>query len=358
MPTLLFYLVALPLFMLGAGYAERKVAAWIQDRLGPTEIGYHGWSQTVADLLKLLQKASLIPRAAHRTLFLLAPSGIFVVVFASFAVLPVTHTWQGAPTVVGTLYIFALITLKSLGIFIAGWSTNNKYARLGAVRALLQWIAYAVPLSISVLCVLVVTQSLDINRIIEQQGSSTPAYFLGIPGIEVNALGGIFTWNIIKMPPLLFAYVVFFIASLAACHRAPFDLPESESELIGGYHTEYGGLRWAWLMMAEYSMMLLMSLWGVILFLGGGHTPFPNLSGLSLGDWTRDIGPLKNDYGWSGFWLFTKALWIIWIKMIIRWTFPRLRFDQTMRLCWQYLTPAALLCCLITLLWQYITLPS
>ena len=358
MSTLLFYLPFLLLFVLGAGYIERKIAAWIQDRLGPTEVGYRGLGQPLADLLKLLQKESIVPTTANKVLFVLAPAWIFIVVFSAFAVLPVTHAWRGAPTATGALYLLAMASLETVGLFVAGWASHNKYAQLGAMRALLQFLAYEIPLSLSVLSVLIVSQTLDLRAIAAQQGLGAPAYtlaptyLLGIKGIDVAQWGGILSWNILRMPSLCLSYVLFFVTSLAACHRTPFDLPESESELVGGYHTEYGGLCFAWLMLAEYSMLLLMSLLGVILFLGGGHTPLPNLPGLPLGSWTSGLPGTWASHIWSGGWLFAKALLIILGQMIIRWTFPRLRFDQVMRLCWQYLTPAALLLCLLTLWWQ------
>ena len=356
MSTLLFYLPFWLLFALGGVYAERKIAAFIQDRLGPTDVGYRGWGQPLADLLKLLQKESIVPAAADKVLFALAPAWILVVVWAAYAVLPVTNAWHGAPTATGVLYLLALAGLEIMGIWGAGWASHNKYARLGAMRALLQFMAYEIPLGLSVLSVVIVSQTLDLATIAVQQGLGAPAhlptYLLGLQGLDVAQWGGVLTWNIVRMPPLCLAYVVFFVASLAACHRAPFDLPESESELIGGYHTEYGGLRWAWLMLAEYSMLLLMSLLGVVLFLGGWHTPLPNLPGLPLGAWTSGLPGTWTGHGWAGFWLLAKALLVVWGQMLIRWTFPRLRFDQVMRLCWQYLTPAALLLSLLTLWWQ------
>ncbi|MHA7877749.1 MAG: complex I subunit 1/NuoH family protein [Bacteroidota bacterium] len=358
MSTVSFYLPFLLLFVLAAGYFERKMAAFIQDRLGPTEVGYWGLGQPLADLLKLLQKERIVPTAADKVLFVIAPAWIFVVVFAAFAVLPVTHTWRGVSTTTGVLYLLAMTSLESIGIFVAGWASNNKYARMGAMRALLQFMAYEIPLVISVLSVLIVSQTLDLQAIAMQQGLGAypPTHLLGISSLDVSRWGGVFTWNIVRIPPLFLAYILFFVASLAACHRAPFDLPEAESELVGGYHTEYSGLRWAWLMLAEYSMMLLMSLLGVILFLGGWHSPLPNLPGLPLGTWTSGIPGTWISHLWAGCWLFSKALFVILLQMVIRWTLPRLRFDQVMWLCWQRLTPAALLLCLITLWWKLLIL--
>jgi NADH-quinone oxidoreductase subunit H len=354
--TLVFYLPCLLLFGLGAVYAERKVAAWIQDRLGPTEVGYKGLAQTFADLLKLLQKEAIVPTAANSKLFSLAPAWMFTTVVAAFAVLPVTNAWSGAPTATGVLYLLAMASLEVLGILIAWWASHNKYALLGAMRAISQIISYEVPLSLSVLCVVVASQTLDLQTISWQQstgnaalGLVSPIYFLGIKSIEVTHWGGLLAWNIFRVPSLFLVYIIFFIASLAACHRAPFDLPESESELIGGYHTEYGGLRWGWIMLSEYSMMLLMSLFGVILFLGSWNSPLPNIGRLSFAAWTSGQPHTLAGHLWSSFWLFSKALGVIFVQMWIRWTLPRLRFDQLMRLCWQYLTPAALVLLLATI---------
>ena len=354
MSTLFFYLPLLMLFALGGIYAERKLAAFMQDRLGPTDVGYRGLLQSFADLLKLLQKESIVPAAADKRLFVLAPAWTLVVVMAAFAVLPVTPTWHGAPTATGVLYLLAMAGLEVVGIWVAGWASHNKYARLGAMRALLQFMAYEVPLGLSVLSVVMVSQTLNLATIAAQQGpdASVSAYFLGIKGLDVSQWGGILAWNIVRMPPLGLAYAIFFVASLAACHRAPFDLPEAESELIGGYHTEYGGLRWAYLMLSEYSMLLLMSLLGVLLFWGGWHSPLPNLPGLPLGTWTSGVPGTWAGRLWASSWLWAKTLLVVGIKMTIRWTFPRLRFDQVMRLCWQYLTPFALALTLVTLCWQ------
>lgn len=363
MPTVYFYLPFLLVFILFAVYAERKIAAFIQDRLGPMEVGYKGLLQTMADLLKLLQKESIIPTAADKKLFVLAPGWIFTTVLAAFAVLPITSTWAGAPTATGVLYLLAMASLEVIGILVAGWASHNKYARLGALRAVAQLISYEIPLSLSILCVIIVSQTLDLQTISYQQGIWQPlasptqtSYFLGIKGLNTAQWGGLFAWNILRMPCLCLAYGIFFIASLAACNRAPFDLPEAESELIGGYHTEYSGLYWAWMMLSEYALMLLMSLLGTILFLGSWNTPFPNLGPLKLAIWTSGYPGTLVGSLWAGFWLCTKAVFIILVQMWIRWTLPRLRLDQLMRLCWIYLTPAALLLLLITLWWQLLIL--
>lgn len=360
LPTICFYLPCLLLFTLFAVYAERKIAARIQDRLGPMEVGYQGLLQTIADVLKLLQKEAIIPTAADKKLFIIAPAWIFTTAIAAFAVMPVTNAWAGAPTTAGIPYLLAMVSLKVMGILVAGWAAHNKYARLGALRAIAQLISYEVPLGLSILCVILVSQTLDLQAISIQQGiwqpTTSPTYLLGIKGIDTSSWGGMLAWNIFRMPCLSLAYVVFFIASLAACNRAPFDLPEAESELIGGFHTEYAGLRWAWIMLAEYSLMLLMSLLGTVLFLGSWNTPLPNIGPFKLAVWTSgQPGTLAGSL-WASFWLLAKAILIILVQMWIRWTFPRLRFDQLMHLCWLYLTPAALVLLLITVWWQLLIL--
>jgi NADH-quinone oxidoreductase subunit H len=364
MPTFFFYVSFLLLFTLVAVYAERKIAAFIQDRLGPMDVGYHGWLQTLADMIKLLQKELIIPGAADKKLFLLAPIWILTMVLAAFAVLPVTSNWSGAPTQMGVLYSLAMISLKVLGILVAGWASHNKYARLGALRAVAQMISYEVPLVLSILCVLVISQTLDLQVISFQQGiwqqlvQPVPqtSYFLGLPGLTFNQWGGIFAWNVFRMPVIILAYAIFFVTSLAASNRTPFDLVEAESELVGGYYTEYSGILWAWFMVAEYGMMILMSLLGVVLFLGSWNTPFPNLGFLKLALWTSGhpgtwVGSL-----WAAFWLFTKAMTIIFLQIWIKWTLPRLRVDQVMRLCWVYLIPIALGLLVITIWWQLLIL--
>ncbi len=366
MPTVYFYLPILLAFTLVAIYVERKMAAFIQDRLGPMEVGYRGFLQTLADLLKLVQKEIIIPTAAHSKLFLLAPVWILVMVIAAFAVLPVTSHWKGAATDIGLLYSLAMISLKVWGILVAGWASHNKYARMGAIRAVAQLISYEVPLMLSILCVLVISQTLDLQDISFQQGiwqqtsQSIPqtSYFLGIPGFKINQWGGFLSWNVFRMPALILAYGVFFIASLAAANRGPFDLAEAESELVGGYHTEYSGLLWAWFMLAEYGMLLLMSLLGVILFLGSWNTPLPNLGSFKLAIWTCGQPGTWLGSIWAGFWLLAKTLFVILVKMWVKWTFPRLRLDQLMHLCWVYLTPITLGVLLIIIWWQLFILST
>jgi NADH-quinone oxidoreductase subunit H len=171
-------------------------------------------------------------------------------------------------------------------------------------------------------------------------------------GVEVGHLGGFFTWNLVRAPVLLPAFVIYFIATLAECNRAPFDLPEAESELVAGYQTEYSGMRWALMMLAEYGLMLLVSLVAVVLFFGGWNSPLPNLGPLRLADWTNGLpGTWWAHLAGAG-WLLGKALLLVLLQMWVRWTYPRLRLDQLMTLCWKYLTPFGLAALLLAAGWR------
>lgn len=346
MTTLIFILPFLIAYTVLVVYAERKLSAFMQDRLGPMEVGYYGLLQTVADLLKLLQKEDIVPASAQRWLFKAAPILIFLPVFAGFAVLPLSPTWSGAGIQAGVFFLLAIISLDVVGIVAAGWGSHNKYSSLGTLRSIAQIISYEIPLGLAVICVCIISGSLDLQQIsVLQATGNTNALFLGIPGLPTGATGGFLTWSVFQTPLLLIVWVIFFIASLAECNRAPFDLPEAESELVAGFHTEYSGFRFAIIMLAEYAMMLLVSLLGVILFWGSWNSPLPNLGSLVLADWTN--GP-----AWGVFWLITKSVVMVAIQIWVRWTFPRLRIDQLLNLSWKYLTPAALLLLLICIWWK------
>ncbi len=346
MSTVVFLLPFLLIYLILAIYAERKISAFMQDRLGPMEVGYYGILQTVADLVKLLQKEDLVPEKADKFLFKLAPILIFVAIFAGFSVLPLNENWSGSSISTGVFFLLAIVSLDVIGILLAGWSSNNKYSVLGTMRSAAQIVAYEIPLGLSILCVLMFTQTLDLQKISMQQSahSNELIYLLGIKSLAIS-WGGIFNWNVMQMPILFFAWIIFFIASLAECNRAPFDLPEAESELVAGYQTEYSGFRWAIIMMGEYAMMLLVSFLGAILFFGSWNTPFPNVGEFKLGDWTT--GNM-----WGIFWLISKGLFFVSMQIWVRWTFPRLRIDQLMSLSWKYLTPASLVLIIFCGVWK------
>ncbi|MGA0555502.1 complex I subunit 1/NuoH family protein [Larkinella sp. VNQ87] len=351
----IFLVIAVSFVVVGV-YLERKVSAFIQDRLGPMEVGKYGLLQLIADLLKLLQKEDIVPKAADRRLFLLAPMVIFASVFAGYAVLPLTPDLQGAATEVGVFYLMAIVSLDVIGILMAGWGSNNKYSLLGAMRSVAQIISYEIPLGLTILCAVMIGQTLNLQDLSFQQGiyAEEPNYLFGLKalGVDVTNWGGIFSWNILRNPFLLIAYIVFFITTLAESNRAPFDLPEGESELVGGYNTEYSGMRFALLMLSEYAMMLLVSFLGAILFLGSWNTPLPNLGPVRLADWTSGLPGTAWGNITGFFWLFSKAMLAVLLQMWVRWTFPRVRVDQMMFLCWKVLTPIGLILLLISGVWR------
>lgn len=329
MSTLVFILPFLVFYLVMVVYAERKISAFMQDRLGPMEVGYYGLLQTIADLLKLLQKEDIVPTSADRFLFKAAPIAIFIVIFAGFAVVPLSPTWAGAGLQTGVFFLLAIISLDVIGIILAGWSSGNKYSTIGAFRAVAQIVSYEVPLTLSVLCVAMFNSTLDLQKI----------------SVAQTSMYGIAGWNVVQMPFLFFAWIVFFISSLAESNRAPFDLPEAESELVAGFHTEYSGFRFAIVMLAEYAMMLLASMLGAVLFFGSWNTPLPDIASWKLAAATT--GPV-----WGVVWLVLKTVVLTIIQIWVRWTYPRVRIDQLMNLSWKYLTPAGLILVIITGFWK------
>jgi NADH-quinone oxidoreductase subunit H len=339
--TILFLLPFLLVYTVIVVYAERKLSAFMQDRLGPMEVGYYGILQTVADLLKLLQKERIVPTTASPGLFAVAPLLIFMAVFLSMAVLPLNSTWSGAGLYSGLFFVLAITSLDVVGILIAGWASGNKYSTLGAIRSVAQIISYEVPLGLCVMTVALFAGSLNLQEISITQSGNAPTYFLGIKTFDVTGLGGFLAWNVFQMPVLLLVWVVFFICSLAESNRAPFDLPEAESELVAGYQTEYSGFPWAIMMLAEYGMMLLTSLLGAILFFGSWNTVLPGAAG------AYTSGPV-----WGVIWLVFKTLIFVALQIWVRWTFPRLRINQLLSLSWKFLTPVMLVSLFIIALWK------
>ena len=363
MTTIVFFLPLLLIFTIFAVYGERKISAFIQDRYGPMEVGKYGWYQTVADLLKLLQKEDIVAKNTSKILFLIAPVVIFVAIFAGFSVLPITSSWSGSFTETGVYFLIAIVSLDVVGIIMAGWGANSKYTLLGALRSVAQIISYEVPVTLSIMCVIIITQSLNLQEITYQQGilinefaglENVKNYLFGISamGIDVTNWGGFFSWNIVRAPVLIPVFLIYFIGTLAQSNRAPFDLPEEESELVGGFMTEYSGFRWAILMLSEYGMMLLVAILGVVLFFGGWNTILPNIGAVTFADWTTGAAGSITGNMWSIFWLLTKAIFWVVVQIWVRWTFPRLRIDQLMNLSWKYLTPFALVLIFMTSFWR------
>lgn len=342
--------------MVLAVYGERKVSAFIQDRYGPMETGKYGLLQTIADLLKLIQKEDIISLSSHRFLFKLAPIAIFIFVFTGFAFLPVNAQWTGATNPTGVYFLLAIISLDVIGIILAGWASNNKYSLIGSMRSAAQMISYEIPLTLSLVSVIMFCQTLDLQEISYQQSifSDRENYFLGIaiPQLNITDIGGILSWNIFRMPLLFVSFIIFFIASLAECNRAPFDLPEAESELVAGYQTEYGGFRWAVVMLSEYGLMLLVSVLATILFFGSWNSPLPNIGSIRLADWTTGEPGTVFGFIIGAFWITIKSWSIIFLQMWVRWTYPRLRIDQLMHLSWKVLTPIGLVIILFIGIWR------
>ena len=298
-----------------------------------------------------------------KKVFKIAPIIIFVAVFAGFAAIPFAPELVGSGATVGLLYVLAIVSLDVIGILMAGWASNSKYPLLGAMRSVAQIISYEIPVGLTILAVVMTTQTLDLQDMSFQQGiwvNSHPVhgqavnYLFGIKalGIDVTQWGGFFSWNILRSPILFIAFIIFFIGTLAESNRAPFDIPEAESELIAGFHTEYSGIRFAMMMLAEYAMMLLVSFLGVILFLGSWNTPLPNIGPVALADWTSGAPGTIYGYISGAFWLLSKTFLLVFIQMWIRWTYPRLRVDQLMYLCWKVLIPFSIAIVLIAGIWR------
>ena len=354
-------LAGIALYALVAVYVERKVAAFIQDRLGPMEVGPKGIFQTAADIVKLLLKEGIVPAAADRLLFLLAPVVVFAAVFAGFAVIPWGAGWVAAPLQLGLLYVLAIVAVDVVGLLMAGWASNSKYALIGGVRSVAQIISYEVPAGTALLAGVVAYGTLDLQQMCLLQSSQSGQALPVWGGLfDAGGYGGLLAWGVVRNPALLLAFGVYFIAGLAENNRAPFDIPEAESELIAGFHTEYSGFRFAVFFLAEYAGMLLVSLLAAVVFLGGWSSPLPNLlawdatelaagagsvvaelQGLQLHRLTTGTSGHWSALLWGLFWLGTKAFVLVLVQMWVRWTWPRLRADQLMRLCWKYLMPLA-----------------
>ncbi|MBI5473225.1 MAG: NADH-quinone oxidoreductase subunit NuoH [Ignavibacteriae bacterium] len=306
-------MVVLPLlwiipFALFAVWWERKISAHMQDRLGPMRTGgWHGWAQTIADILKLIQKEDIVPGAADRKLFNLAPYIVFVGSFAAYAAIPFSAAYVGSEINIGLFYVISISSLVVVGLLMAGWASNNKWSLFGALRSASQIISYEIPIAVSLLAVIMVVGSFDMQEINQAQA------------------GWFWNWFVFQKPPLLFvAFLIYFVASLAEVNRTPFDIPEAESELVAGYHTEYAGMKFALLFLAEYANMFAVSAIAASVFFGGWNSPFGDFL---TGPW------------WGLFWFIAKSMSFIFVQMWLRWTLPRLRVDQLMYVGWKVLIP-------------------
>ncbi|HRH33951.1 MAG TPA: NADH-quinone oxidoreductase subunit H [Catalimonadaceae bacterium] len=326
-------------------YAERKGSAFIQDRLGPTHVGRFGLLQPMADLLKLAQKETLIPANARKSLFILAPFLVFGSVFSAFALLPIWPLLNPDGLPQGSLLlILGLLSIEAVGILMASYASQSKFPWLAAGRALSQMMSYEVPLGISILCFCWISNSANLSQIQNLQGSSPVESWLSWPWNLIGFIPGngtgIIGWNLFRYPVLILLAPVFFITIMAESNRAPFDIPEGESEIIGGFHTEYSGFMWAVFFLAEYAMMLILSLLFSYLFLGGNSSVFPGQTGVTFLS-APAVG-----------WLVAKAWLLCFVMIWIRWTLPRLRVDQLMGLGWKILTPVSLLVFLLCIVFK------
>ncbi|MGD0307666.1 MAG: NADH-quinone oxidoreductase subunit NuoH [Acidobacteriota bacterium] len=289
-------------------WLERKVSAHMQDRLGPMYVGgWHGWAQTIADSLKLFLKEDIIPESADKVLFVMAPYIAFLGAFAAFVVLPFGAASIVSDLNIGILYIVAVGSLAAVGILMAGWSSNSKYSLYGGMRSVAQIVSYEIPSAMAIMTVVILVGSLSMQQIVGAQK------------------GGIQNWFLFRNPFTFLAFFLYFISSLAEVNRTPFDIPEAESELVAGYHTEYSGMRFAFFFLAEYANMLVVAGVATTLFLGGWTQILPGSTQLIP-------GPIM---------FFLKVMVLIFVQMWLRWSLPRLRVDQLMYFCWKVLLPAS-----------------
>ncbi len=314
-------------------YAERRVSAFIQGRLGPNRVGPQGLLQPIADGIKFLMKEDIIPDGVNKPIYLLAPVIMLIPALMTFAVIPFGSDitlfgrqipLQVADVNVGILYVLALTSIGVYGIVLAGWSSNSKYSLLGGLRSAAQLISYELAMGLAVVSIILLSGSLKLNDIVADQQ------------------GYLFSWNVFKQP---LAFIIFLIAVYAETNRLPFDLSEAEQELVGGYHTEYSSIKFAMFFMAEYANMITAAALTVTLFFGGWDVPLINET--SLGIWGTVLSVLSFILK-MGFFLFL----FIWV----RWTFPRFRYDQLMKIGWKVMLPIALLNIFITA--GYLTLTA
>ena len=322
--------------------AERKVLGWMQDRMGPMEVGPYGVLQPIADGLKLFFKEDIIPAGANRFLFSLAPILALVPALIGFAVIPFGPNqtvelfgMQIKPFIIsdiniGILYILAFASIGAYGIILGGWSSNSKYSLLGGLRSAAQVISYELNVGLAIVGVILLSGSLSLMQITEAQS------------------GWFWNWFVLALPfPQIFAFVVYVISSVAETNRVPFDLPEAESELVAGFFTEYSGMRFAFFFIAEYANMILVSCVAAALFLGGWNAPYPGTLlghlGLESVAWIENV-----------VWFAVKVYFFLFLFFWLRATLPRLRYDQLMRFGWKVMLPIALGNILITSIAAYL----
>jgi len=326
-------IIILFVLVLGAAiavFAERRISAFIQERVGPNRVGPGGIIQPFADVVKLIMKEDIVPRQANRFIHDLAPIISISVALSTFAIIPFGDTielWGRhiklmiADVDIGILYLLALTSVGVYGVSLAGWSSNNKYSLLGGLRSSAQLISYELSMGLSLIGVILISGTLRLDQIVLQQ----TMYWWGI----------IPKWNVFLQP---LGFITFMIASFAETNRLPFDLPEAEPELVGGYHTEYTGMKFGLFFLAEYASVITSSAVTVTLFFGGWHLPFAEQWGLS--PLTLSIVQILT--------FLTKVILLVVFFIIVRWTIPRFRYDQLMRIGWKVMMPIAIINFLLT----------
>lgn len=317
-------IIMLPLILTVAylTYFERKVIGYMQLRVGPNVTGPYGLIQPFADVLKLLFKEVTRPSQANKALFYIGPMMSLMPAFAAWAVIPFSESWFLTRINAGLLYILMITSLSVYGVIIAGWSSNSKYAFLGAMRASAQTISYEIAMGFALIGVIMVSGSMDFHDIVMAQAK-------GYAG------GSVFSWNWLPLFPL---FVVYLISAVAETNRAPFDVAEGESEIVAGFHVEYSGFAFALFFLAEYIFMILVAALTALLFFGGWLSPFPQSWGF--------IGTP------SVLWMFLKMALVLYFYLWIRATFPRYRYDQIMRLGWKVLIPVTIVAVIVLGLWM------
>jgi NADH-quinone oxidoreductase subunit H len=289
------------------GYLERKIAGHVQRRPGPMEVGFHGILQLVVDGVKLVAKELLIPINVDRTLFRLAPILSFTPVILPLLVIPFSEKLQARDLNLGLLFIVSMTSINVMALLVGGWGSNNKYSMFGAMRAVAQSIAYEIPILLSMLAVILMANTFSLKEIVGAQQK---------------------IWFVLLQP---LAFIIYIISGVAETNRAPFDLPEAESELTAGFHTEYSGMGFSLFFLGEYTNMFTVASVATVLFLGGWHGP-----SLPYGEYLGIV------------WFFLKVYFLLFFMIMIRWTYPRVRFDQLLNFAWKYLVPFSLANILIT----------
>ena len=324
------FILVLIVFLISLGiaaystYGERKIAAFLQDRMGPSKAGPYGLLQPIADGVKMFMKEEIIPDVSNKWLFILGPCIAMFTACMTGVVIPwgrpliiggETYALQITDINIGSLYVFGVVSMGVYGIMIGGWASNNKYSLLGAIRASAQMISYEVAMGMSIIALVMTTGTISLSEIAAQQDHGM--------------------WNVIKQP---LGFLIFITCAFAECNRAPFDLPECETELVGGYHTEYSSMKLGFYLFAEYINMFISSAVISTLYFGGYNMPFIN-----------ELGLANNVLSILGVvFLFAKIIFFIFFFMWIRWTLPRFRYDQLMDLGWKKLIPLSIFNILLT----------